>query len=512
MKINRTSRPEISGTHWLKGSSSKPEPIRQKDQKPPSRHKTSDQGDDLHTLHASASFSKEKIKLKQHNDYAFTDSNRPLQSSYSVTGSTDDERATESQLGPLGLDYPDTSHTRTARSSLCHSIEVASSSKSESEGRIQLSGHVARRKCPDREVVLWDSILPGFGLRMYPSGRKRWIVRFIERKKARQETVGDAATMDVHKARRIARKRLEAAALHGLPQKPKVIRRKGRSRTFADVFETFRQDRPYAWAPATERSNLGTMSRVLLPHFGTRLIDEITKADVVAWRDSMSNRSGSCNRLIPNLSAILVYAEKLGLRKRGSNPARGLKRYKRAQKTRHLSGAEYRRLDLRLREFGNERFAAMIRLYIYTGARRGELAGLRWKEVAEKHLELEKSKTGPKAIRLSGAARSMLLALPRDEPDELVFIDEARRPLNIEKLWAQFRAFAGLRDLRLHDLRHSYASIAVQNGIDLEPIGRLLGHSLTETTERYAHLNDGCVAEAAETLGSDLFRLLGVKP
>ena len=355
-------------------------------------------------------------------------------------------------------------------------------------------------------------MLPGFGLRMYPSGRKRWVVRFIERKKARQETVGDAATLDIHKARRVARKRLEAAALHGLPQRPKSVQRKGRIPTFAEVFETFRQDRPYAWKPTTERSNLSSIGSVLVPYFGTRPIDEISKSDVIAWRDAMSARTGLCNRTIPNLSAVLVYAEKLGLRKRGSNPARGLKRYKRPQQTRYLSIAEFRRLELRLREFGDARFAAMIRLYIHTGARKGELTGLRWKEVAARHLELEDSKTGPKSIRLSQAAKRIVEALPRGDADHLVFVDGAEKPLNLSKLWDQFRAFAGLRDVRLHDLRHSYASIAVQNGIDLEPIGRLLGHALTETTERYAHLNDGCIADAAEEVGADLFRLLGAKP
>ena len=178
--------------------------------------------------------------------------------------------------------------------------------------------------------------------------------------------------------------------------------------------------------------------------------------------------------------------------------------------TRYLNATEYRRLELRLGEFGNEKFAAMIRLYIHTGARKGELVKLAWKDVSARHLDLRDSKTGPKPILLSDAALRILSNLDRSQPNDLVFRSESGEPLDLAKIWNQFRAFAGLPDVRLHDLRHSYASIAVQNRIDLEPISKLLGHSSTETTERYAHLNDSNVAEAAETVGADIFRLLGV--
>ena len=259
-----------------------------------------------HTLHEKASLTEDKRQIIQHDAYDSTDSNRICQSGYSVTGGADGQRSQLGRLGPLRPDYPLCSQAQSRTPPLWDPIDLLPEANADSNGQVRLTGHFARRKSPAQECTLWDSILPGFGLRMYPSGRKRWVVRFIERKKARQETVGDAATLDIHKARRMARKRLEAAALHGLPQRPRSVQRKGRIPTFAEVFETFRQDRPYAWKPTTEKSNLGTIASVLVPYFGARPIDEITKADVVAWRDAMSARTGTCKRTIPNLSAALA--------------------------------------------------------------------------------------------------------------------------------------------------------------------------------------------------------------
>jgi integrase len=150
-----------------------------------------------------------------------------------------------------------------------------------------------------------------------------------------------------------------------------------------------------------------------------------------------------------------------------------------------------------------------IRLLIHTGARSSEIARLKWGEVSVRRLELADSKTGAKTILLSRQAAAILEALPRGADDELVFKGTKGQPANLSYFWSGMRQSAGLPDVRLHDLRHSYASIAIQNGISLDAIGRLLGHALPETTERYAHLTDQNIVDAAESVGESICTLMG---
>lgn len=152
--------------------------------------------------------------------------------------------------------------------------------------------------------------------------------------------------------------------------------------------------------------------------------------------------------------------------------------------------------------------ARKLPVFRYTGARPGEISRLTWGEVSSDRLELADSKTGPKTILLSAQAKAILEGLVCGDDPTPVF-DGRYGHRSIATFWTKFRRTAGLPDVRLHDLRHSYASIAIQNGINLEPIGRLLGHALTETTERYAHLTDNCIIDAAEIVGKSVFQLMG---
>lgn len=375
--------------------------------------------------------------------------------------------------------------------------------------KLRLNGHIARRRCEEAEFYIWDTELPGFGLRFRPSGGKRWLLRYVERGRARVWTIGNVIDICAEDAREAARRRLRDVALLGLPKKPMPMDAAVKVSTFADLVEHFLADRPFAWKPSTESSNRRCIKIVLLPYFGSMAVDAIRKQDVLRWRDSRADRSGAFNREIAVLSGVMQYAEQLSLRKRGSNPARGTPRFNREEMQRFLEPAEYRRLHLRLSKNDNFMMVAAIRLLLHTGARCGEISNLRWGEVSRERLELADSKTGPKSILLSRQAKAILDSLPCGGDDELVFSGRKGQPANLSAWWAIFRRTAGLPDVRLHDLRHSYASIAIQNGISLEPIGRLLGHALTETTERYAHLTDQCIIEAAEVVGASVFELMG---
>jgi integrase len=152
-----------------------------------------------------------------------------------------------------------------------------------------------------------------------------------------------------------------------------------------------------------------------------------------------------------------------------------------------------------------------IRLLIYTGARHGEVVGLRWEWVQRPRLMLPDSKTGAKIVYLNRQARAVLDAMPTKAEIGLVFPSlRGDKPIALSIPWLAIRQHAALPDVRLHDLRHSFASIAIADGISLVVIGKLLGHALAETTERYAHLADEAIADAAKRVSGSLAKCLGI--
>lgn len=282
-------------------------------------------------------------------------------------------------------------------------------------------------------------------------------------------------------------------------------------REYADRFWT---DYARHWKPSTQVRNRCGLDRHILPAFGDRSVDELVKADIMFWRDGFAERSGVFNRILPILSVMMGYAEQLGLRPRGSNPCRGAPRFKRKPMERFLTPREYSRLATALDDFDSEYplLVAAIRLLVYTGARRGEIENLRWEWVQPPRLMLPDSKTGAKIIYLNRQAVQIVEGLADKRRRGLVFPSryDPSRPLNLDTVWLKLRNHAALPDVRLHDLRHSFASTAIRENISLMVIGKLLGHALAETTSRYAHLSDEVIADAAERVSGSIARLVGV--
>ena len=206
--------------------------------------------------------------------------------------------------------------------------------------------------------------------------------------------------------------------------------------------------------------------------------------------------------IFPNEDAVM------GLRPQGSNPCLGIRRYRRKGRARFLSDEEIRRLSARLSAHANGRpqQVAVIRLLLLTGCRKGEILTLRWSDYREGHLLLRDSKTGPRTVWLSQPARDVLDGL--DRTGQWVFpAAHGKGPRNkgwLERFWDTVRAEAGLTGVRLHDLRHTHASIALRQGETVLTIARLLGHRNTETTLKYTHLADKTVMDAAEIVGAAL--------
>ena len=341
-----------------------------------------------------------------------------------------------------------------------------------------------------------DVSLKGFGVRVYPTGRKRFFVHTQYQGQRIWKIIGDASDISLVEARERAQALL-AATRNGTPASS------GETLFETVAEEVFRRYRR-TWKPRTLKVNRGYYRCQILTWFQGREIAEITGADVREWFASLHATPAAADRSAPVLSVIMARAEDYGFRPEGSNPCKGIRRYRRQGRERFCSVEEVRRLGLVLQRHESRipTQVAIIRLLLLTGCRSQEVLSLRWKDYREGHLHLEDSKTGPRMVWLSSPARRTLDSLPKHSP--WVFPSRSTRSHitsnAVFKNWLSIRAEADLSDVRLHDLRHRFASVALTHGETILTIGRLLGHNDPATTLKYTHFADAAVHEAAEAL------------
>ena len=352
-----------------------------------------------------------------------------------------------------------------------------------------------------RAFVVRDGVLKGFGIRILPSGAKRYFVHSQYRGRRVWQDIGDAGTMTEGEAR--ARATAVLVAIRSGESYIATAPDRTRFETVAE--EVFRRYKRH-WKPSTLTVNLGYYKKQILPWFEGRQIADVDHQDVQQWFASLHATPVAVDRSVPVLSVIMTQAEVYGYRPEGSNPCQGIKRYRRRGRERFLSPEEMRRLSEVLRRHAAELPlpTAFVWLLVLTGCRRGEILNLKWSYYREGNIFLPDSKTGPRTVWLSSAARRVLAGLPRRSG--WVFpAKRARGPMSgIYRFWYGFRAEANLDDVRLHDLRHSYASIAMAHGETVLTIGRLLGHADPGTTLKYTHLADATVQEAVDAVGAVL--------
>ena len=295
-----------------------------------------------------------------------------------------------------------------------------------------------------------------------------------------------------------------------VPSDPEVPPASGEEAQFGTVAEAafFRCER--IWKPRTAAVNRAYLRNQILPWFHDRPVADITNREVRRWFASLRATPAAADRSLPILSTIMRHAEVHGHRPEDSNPCTGLRRYRRRGRERFLTAGEVRRLGAALvaREAASPFPAAVVRLLLLTGCRQSEIRTLRWQDYRDGHLFLPDSKTGPRTVWLSSPARSVLDRLPRMGRWSFP-APKGAGPMATETLysfWRPLRAEAGLPDVRLHDLRHSYASFALHQGETVRTIGRLLGHRDPATTLKYTHFADTMVREAAEAVGTALGR------
>lgn len=278
--------------------------------------------------------------------------------------------------------------------------------------------------------------------------------------------------------------------------------------SFATVAETVFRRYGRSWKPRTMAVNRSYLRNQIVPWFDRRPIAGIAHEDVQLWFSSLKSTPATANRALPVLSVIMRQAEIYGYRPENSNPCSGIRRYRCRGRERFLSLPELRRLGEALAdlEVSAPCPAAAIRLLSLTGCRQGEIRTLLWRDYRAGHLFLRDGKTGPRMVWLSSPARHVLHGVPRI--DHWVFPAPRRPgPMRSDALhrhWRTVCEMADLRDVRLHDLRHNYASVALKLGETIPTIGRLLGHSDPATTLRYTHFADSSAHEAVEAVADAL--------
>ena len=405
---------------------------------------------------------------------------------------------------------------------------------------------------PDRETVLWDSTVPGFGLRVRPTGGKTFIFqyRFGSGRYAptRRITIGKASALTIEDARKAAKGHLADIALGN---DPASIRAEARDNMLMSALcDIYLEEGCDHKKPKTIKNDRSRIERHIKPLLGKKRVNAITTADVETAKRAIANGKTACdvktkkrgraivtggkgtaNQALIVLSAIYSFAIKRGLC--AENPVSGVKKYKTRGCERFLSIEEIQRLGTVLyqaetiglewtvdpsknakhapraenrRTIINRHAVAAIRLLMLTGCRLGEILTLQWRfvDVERGMLFLPDSKTGKKAVVLGSAALAVLQSLPRNGR----FVIEGETPdkhkTGIAKPWKRICQAANLTDVRIHDLRHTFASVGAMAGLSLPMIGKLLGHSQTSTTARYAHLANTPVKQAADVISEEI--------
>ncbi|MDD9999014.1 MAG: tyrosine-type recombinase/integrase [bacterium] len=363
---------------------------------------------------------------------------------------------------------------------------------------------VRRLKPGPREYTVRDTVVPSLGIRVHPSGGRTY-VHFREGSRG---TLGSAELKTVEEARQESRASLAA----GVPDK-----------STAPLFRNFATG-PWreSWVHRCKPSTIGWRDRNLrnhlLPALGRMRLDRITPTAVTAWFDGYSRTApGNANHCLQTLREIFNYAIACG--HMASSPARNIKPNPRKKITRFLSREELDRLhgvlDLRSHAKGTtstqRRQIDIIRLLLLTGCRKNEIVRLRRHEVVANQLRLRDSKTGPRTVFLNAEARTIIERRLNGNSEYLFpSPNDVSRPLNDRfQLWSSIRTEADLDDVRLHDLRHTYATYAVMQGTPLPVVAKLLGHSHSRMTLRYAHAGDRETEAAAERVGRVIAGLLG---
>lgn len=403
---------------------------------------------------------------------------------------------------------------------------------------LKISKSIVDRAQPrEADFFIWDGELKGFGLKVAKGGRKTFVCKYRagtgRSAPTRRMTIGAfGSPWTVDQARNEVKKLLGRVANGEDPASDKQAKKK--QMTMTELCAVYLAEGCSTKKPSTIATDKGRIQRHIIPLLGRKKVHDVSRNDIKRFLQDVANGKtrvnvktgksgraivtggrGTASRTVGLLGGIMSYALDLDLIE--SNPVRGIKKFPDKKCNRFLTEKETISLGQAMRaavlQGVNPAGMAIIKLLIFTGARKGEIQSLLWREVDfdKGFLRLEDSKTGQKIIPLNAGALEILTELPKFKNSDYVFPSEDGESyyVGVAKVWPKIRAVAGLNDVRLQDLRHSFASIAVSSGASLPIIGALLGHRNTSTTQRYAHLSDNPVRSATALVDRQIRSALG---
>ncbi|MGD9542243.1 tyrosine-type recombinase/integrase [Methylocystis sp.] len=361
------------------------------------------------------------------------------------------------------------------------------------------------------QQFIWDTALQGFGVYALASGQKTYVAQFRREGRSHRVKIGVHGHLTPDQARAEAARVLGRVALGDDPAKEKRDRKA--AQTVAAIAEEFLSHIEQMKKPATGVEYRRMFSKHIFPAIGSRRLVDVTRADLAALRSAMRETPILANRALAIFASMWSWAARLGHVEAAANPAKGVERFREQSRQRFLTSEEVARLGEALdRIEKNSRIdsysIAAIKLLLLTGARLREVLHARWEWVdfERRAIFLPDSKTGAKPLHLSAPAMAILADLQRLDGNPFIFpgLKPGAPKSGLFDAWKIVRREAGLEGVRLHDLRHSFASFGAGASLGLPVIGKLLGHAQASTTARYAHLADDPLQRAVDAIGATI--------
>lgn len=355
--------------------------------------------------------------------------------------------------------------------------------------------------------ITYDAEVKGFGIRITTAGAKAFVLNYRIAGRERRFTIGSYPDWSVAAARDEA-KRLKRQVDQG--RDPMGERHAERvAPTVAELAARYLEEHAVRKVPRAQKDDRAMLEKIVLPAIGRMKVYEVRRDDIDQLHRALSRtRPIRANRVAQLLSKMFSLAMRWEYRT--DNPVKGVHRNPEPRRNRYLSGDEIRRLTAVLAAHQNQPSANVIRLLLLTGSRRGEVLSATWDQFDLKGGVWTKPSAHTKQkkehrIPLSAPARQLLSEMKaKADPSRYIFPGRLpNEPLKeIKAFWTGVCRQAGLKDCRIHDLRHTYASILASSGLSLPVIGALLGHTQPNTTARYSHLFDDPLREATERVGN----------
>ena len=366
-----------------------------------------------------------------------------------------------------------------------------------------------------KNYIVWDSQVKGLGIRINSSGKKTFILKYRlghgRKAKVRKPLIGVYGVVRTEQARLISREWLlkSSKGIDPCKQEKDSITIKEFSNQYIEQYAVNRKKK------SSVKEDRRLIRTRLLPNFGSIRVNELMKEDVIKYYHSINHTPIIANRFLALFSCMMNLAEKWGIRPMNTNPCKYIDRYPENKRDKYLTMEDLEKVGKAMQALKHQEShyaLSAIKMIMVTGCRTGEILNAKWEYIDfhESKLNLPDSKTGARTIHLSPSAIDILNSLPRHAGYVFRSPRQNKRLTTLRCLWKKICKLAELKDFRLHDLRHTYASFAVSGGFSLPIIAKMLGHADIKTTERYAHLHQDPVNKAIDDVSLKIKKVMEI--